>query len=188
MLERANQNKAKAKADNALFIESNITKIGLPDLIADCIISNCVVNLVPEEEKQLVFNEMFRLLKPGGRVAMSDILLKKDLTPELKANVALYVGCVAGASKVQDYETYLQRAGFSGVRIADSNVDLNVYYGAKEENSVGGCCGEGSVQACCEKSPSCCNMEGTDLDHLSDLSMMDLNELAGSFRVYAVKA
>ena len=114
MLERANQNKAKAKADNASFIESNITKIALPDATADCIISNCVVNLVPEGEKQLVFNEMFRLLKPGGRLAISDLLVKKDLSEELKANMALYVGCVAGASKVHDYETYLRRAGFSG--------------------------------------------------------------------------
>lgn len=114
MLERANQNKAKAKADNASFIESNITRIALPDATTDCIISNCVVNLVPEGEKQLVFNEMFRLLKPGGRLAISDLLVKKDLSEELKANMALYVGCVAGASRMHDYETYLRRAGFSG--------------------------------------------------------------------------
>jgi ubiquinone/menaquinone biosynthesis C-methylase UbiE len=73
-----------------------------------------VVNLVPEEEKQLAFNEMFRLLKPGGRVAIADILTKRELPPELKTNMALYVGCIAGASQVQDYEKYLQEAGFTG--------------------------------------------------------------------------
>ncbi len=115
MLERANRNKEKAKADNVSFVESPITKIELPDSIADCIISNCVVNLVPEEEKQLAFNEMYRLLKPGGRVAISDILLKKDLTERLKKSMALYIGCIAGASKVHMYEEYLKKAGFKGV-------------------------------------------------------------------------
>jgi arsenite methyltransferase len=116
MLKRASQNRSKVNADNASFVESNITNVALPDAVADCIISNCVVNLVPEEEKQLVFNEMFRLLKPGGRIAISDLLVKKDLSPELKANMALYVGCIAGASKVQDYEAYLLKAGFTGKR------------------------------------------------------------------------
>lgn len=115
MLERANRNKENAKADNVSFVESRITKIPLPDATADCIISNCVVNLVPEAEKQLVFNEMFRLLKPGGRVAISDILTKGELAPDLKTNVALYVGCIAGASQVQDYEKYLKEAGFHGM-------------------------------------------------------------------------
>jgi len=114
MLKRANENKEKAKADNVSFIESLITNVALPDAQADCIISNCVVNLVPETEKQLVFNEMFRLLKPGGRVAISDILTRGELPKELKSNMALYVGCIAGASQVSDYERYFREAGFSG--------------------------------------------------------------------------
>ena len=101
-------------ANNVSFIESAITAISLPDETADCIISNCVVNLVPEQEKQLAFSEMFRLLKSGGRVAISDILIRKDLPEELKKSMALYVGCVAGASHVKDYEKYLQEAGFRG--------------------------------------------------------------------------
>ena len=114
MIKRANKSKENAKADNMSFIESLITAIPLPDATADCIISNCVVNLVPEQEKPLVFNEIFRLLKPGGRVALSDILTKSELPPELKNNMALYVGCIAGASQVKDYEKYLREAGFSG--------------------------------------------------------------------------
>ena len=116
MLEKANSNKKKTGADNVSFIKSPITDIALPDTTVDCIISNCVVNLVPEQEKQLCFNEMFRLLKPGGRVAISDILLKgRDLPADLKTNVALYVGCIAGASQIKDYEKYLRSAGFSGM-------------------------------------------------------------------------
>ena len=101
-------------ANNVSFIESAITAISLPDETADCIISNCVVNLVPEQEKQLAFSEMFRLLKSGGRVAISDILIRKDLPEELKESMALYVGCVAGASHIKDYEKYLREAGFRG--------------------------------------------------------------------------
>lgn len=114
MLERANRNKENARADNVLFVESTITDIPLPNAMADCIISNCVINLVPEQEKQLVFNEMFRLLKPGGRVAISDILLKRELPSELKMNMALYVGCIASASLVKVYGEHLGNAGFGG--------------------------------------------------------------------------
>lgn len=115
MLEKANRNKISTKAaENVSFLESPITEISLPDETAHCIISNCSINLVPEQEKQLVFNEMYRLLKPGGRIAISDILSKQNLPEELKNNVALYVGCIAGASLVQDYEKYLRNAGFSG--------------------------------------------------------------------------
>ncbi|KAJ4600711.1 hypothetical protein HRR85_009131 [Exophiala dermatitidis] len=114
MLERAERNKERAQSNNISFVESRITKVALPDAIADCIISNCVVNLVPEGEKQLVFNEMFRLLKTGGRVAISDILTRKELSQELKRDMALYVGCIAGASQVKQYEQYLRAAGFDG--------------------------------------------------------------------------
>ena len=79
-------------------------------------ISNCVINLVPEDEKQLVFREMFRLLKPGGRVAVSDILLKKELRADMKQDIGLYVGCISGASVVTAYERYLTEAGFNGTK------------------------------------------------------------------------
>ena len=115
MLSRAKTIKEKTNAENTSFIESRITSIPLPAATADCIISNCVINLVPHTEKQLAFNEMFRLLKPNGRVAISDILLTQDLPNELKNNIALYVGCISGASRLEDYETYLKVAGFKGM-------------------------------------------------------------------------
>jgi arsenite methyltransferase len=114
MLARANENKAKVSVDNVDFVESRITNIALESDIANCIISNCVVNLVPEGDKPMVFQEMFRLLKSGGRVAISDILAKQSLPDKVRENVALYCGCIAGASQVQDYQSYLREAGFDG--------------------------------------------------------------------------
>jgi ubiquinone/menaquinone biosynthesis C-methylase UbiE len=115
MLTRANKLKSETSKTNVEFVESRITDMSVLDSgIADCIISNCVVNLVPETEKHLVFNEMFRLLKAGGRVALSDILAKKPLPEKLKSDVAAYVGCIAGASMASDYGKFLKDAGFAG--------------------------------------------------------------------------
>ncbi|KAK4084353.1 uncharacterized protein Triagg1_833 [Trichoderma aggressivum f. europaeum] len=114
MLKKAEALKALWGQKNVEFVQSQITRIALEDGIADCIISNCVINLVPEEEKQLVFNEMFRLLKPGGRFAISDILAKGPLPDAIKRSMALYVGCIAGASELWMYQKYLKEAGFNG--------------------------------------------------------------------------
>ena len=114
MVDKANANKAYTNASNVQFIESAITSIPLPDNTADYVISNCVINLVPAAEKQLAFNEMFRLLNPGGRIAISDILARKEFTEEMKKSIALYIGCIAGASQVSDYEAFLMNAGFGG--------------------------------------------------------------------------
>ncbi|WEW59843.1 S-adenosylmethionine-dependent methyltransferase [Emydomyces testavorans] len=173
MLERANANKEAAKADNVSFIESRITDVRLPDATADCIISNCVVNLVPEAEKQLVFNEMFRLLKPGGRVAISDILAKKQLPPEIRNDMALYVGCVAGASQVVDYQQYFRTAGFKDCVLVDTNSDLNIYTSAK---------GDGKESSCCSSSANSC------IPRNSGIKNINFNEWAGSFKIYAVKS
>lgn len=130
MLSRANEIKTKHNKTNVSFVESQITDMpAIPSNTADCIISNCVINLVPENEKHLVFKEMHRVLKPGGRVAISDILAKKPLPEKLRANMALYVGCVSGASLVSQYEEYLQEAGFpaESVLIKHDGADLNVY-------------------------------------------------------------
>lgn len=114
MIVKVNANKAKTNAENVEFVEGAITSMPLPDNTADCIISNCVINLVPAAEKQLAFGEMYRLLKPGGRVAISDILAREELTEDMKKNIALYVGCIPGASQVNEYKAYLKKAGFRG--------------------------------------------------------------------------
>ncbi|TDZ24699.1 Arsenite methyltransferase [Colletotrichum orbiculare MAFF 240422] len=154
MVEKANTIKAHAKAPNVQFMESAVTSIALPDNTADCIISNCVINLVPAAEKQLAFDEMFRLLKPGGRVAISDILGRREFTEEMKKNIALYVGCVAGASQVSEYDTFLKNAGFDDVLIVDSKNDMNVYFTAAEAKPS--CCGTDTAKEE-ETSPTCCH-------------------------------
>ncbi|KAG5287359.1 methyltransferase [Histoplasma capsulatum G186AR] len=196
MLARANSNKEKtgAAAANVAFVESKITAVDLPGAVADCIISNCVVNLVPEAEKQLAFNEMARLLKPGGRVALSDILVRKELTPELKKSVALYVGCISGASRVEDYERYLREAGFSDVLIVDAKSDLNIYTSALEtpKNASGSCRGvvkKPEPTPCCGPTPSK-EERGPGIfseGFKAEFANVDFNEWAGSFKIYAVK-
>ncbi|KAJ5659619.1 UbiE/COQ5 family methyltransferase [Penicillium longicatenatum] len=148
MLDLARQNAKKAGVSNASFIEAFITSIPLPPSTADCIVSNCVVNLVPEVEKPLVFQEMFRLLKPGGRVTISDILAKQELPMDIKTDLSLYVGCIAGASQVCDYGRYLKGAGFEDVLILDTQGDLNLYKGIwqREEGN-----GIGSTGSCCNR-------------------------------------
>ncbi|KAK5062510.1 hypothetical protein LTR84_004583 [Exophiala bonariae] len=192
MLERAERNKERTQSANVSFVESRITKVALSDAIANCIISNCVVNLVPEGEKQLVFNEMFRLLKTGGRVAISDILTKKELSPELKGDMALYVGCIAGASQVKEYEQYLHVAGFVDILIVDAHNDLNVYKDKGAQTSTQ-CCGTDAKNSRYEKESSCCTGKGAEqADALeairNDFDNLDFNEWAGSFKIYAIKA
>lgn len=145
MLCRANRIKAQHNKENVSFVESQITDLStIPSETAHCVISNCVINLVPEDEKHLVFKEMHRVLRPGGRVAISDILAKKPLPEQLRSNMALHVGCVAGASLTTQYEKYLQEAGFpteSFVFTHDES-DLNVYLETDPDGTRGDnlCC------------------------------------------------
>jgi ubiquinone/menaquinone biosynthesis C-methylase UbiE len=120
MLAKALTLKANRAINNIKFIKSRITNIVLEDGITDCIISNYIVNLVPHNEKQQAFNEIFRLLKPGGQVAISDILTKKPLPKKIRNSMAFYVGYVARASQVVEYEQYLGNTGFEGNRVLHS--------------------------------------------------------------------
>ncbi|KAF4999301.1 hypothetical protein FDECE_11540 [Fusarium decemcellulare] len=164
MLSKALKLKSDRGINNADFVESRITEIPLETGIADCIISNCVVNLVPHHEKQKAFDEMFRLLKPGGRVAISDILAKKPLPEKIRNSIALYVGCVAGASQVGEYQQYLKNSGFKGVVIVDTQSDLNVYLEADE----GGCCGSA------HSNDMTTDLEGENLNHWVGKFISDL--------------
>lgn len=98
-------------------------------------ISNCVINLAPD--KAAVFRKMIRVLKPGTRVAVSDIALKQALPNELANSVAAYLGCIAGAVPMVDYERMLRDAGFRAVQVVDAKKDLNAY--SKVENQSGYC-------------------------------------------------
>jgi len=100
MIERSRENAQKGGYTNVDFIHSTIDKIPLPDESVDCIISNCVINLAPD--KPAVFREIARVLKPGGRVALSDIALKHELPEAIAQSMAAYVGCIAGAILIDE--------------------------------------------------------------------------------------
>src|SRR3954471_21052213 len=139
MIDLARRNAAKANDgagySNVEFHLATIDELPLPDNSVDCVISNCVINLAPD--KPAVFREIARVLKPGGRLAVSDIALKKPLPAELAEDVSAYVGCIAGAIAIDDYRRGLADAGFEHVEVIDSGADLNAY--AKVENQSG-CC------------------------------------------------
>jgi ubiquinone/menaquinone biosynthesis C-methylase UbiE len=111
MLELAKRNKAESGIENVEFLKGNIEVIPLPDNKVDVIISNCVINL--SEDKMSVFREAFRVLKPGGRFAVSDIVTEGELPEFIRKNPSAYVGCVAGALRKEKYLSLLSNAGFT---------------------------------------------------------------------------
>jgi len=152
MLLRARTNAEKAGASNTEFHKATIDQLPLADRSADCVISNCVINLA--SDKRAVFHEMARVLKPGGRVAVSDIALKKPLPPEVDQDLLAYVGCIAGAIPIEAYREGLKEAGFAHVEIIDSGADLNAY--AQIEGQVGCCGGEMMSEPMAMEATSCC--------------------------------
>jgi arsenite methyltransferase len=120
MLALANENKRKAGADNVEFLKGEIEHIPLPDNSVDVIISNCVINL--SANKSQVLHEAFRVLKPGGRFAVSDVVTRGEIRPEIRTNVLLWIGCVAGALDETEYRTKLQASGFEKVDIEPTRI------------------------------------------------------------------
>ena len=120
MLDLARKNQAEAGLANGEFLQGTIEDIPLPDGTVDVVISNCVVNLSPD--KDAVVQEAFQVLKPGGRLAISDIVLRRVLSEPTRALIGLWTGCVAGALVVEDYEAKLRAAGFEGVAIEPTRV------------------------------------------------------------------
>jgi SAM-dependent methyltransferase len=115
MLKKARDNAARVAAANVEFRLGEIEHLPIADNTADVILSNCVINLVPD--KAQVFREAFRVLKPGGRLAISDVVNTKPLTADLAADHTLVCGCVAGAAPVRDVEAWLHAAGFEAVLV-----------------------------------------------------------------------
>ena len=188
MIDRSLENARNGGYTNVEFHQSTIDRIPMPDASVDCVISNCVVNLAPD--KPAVFREIARVLKPGGRVALSDIALKHDLPEAIAQSVAAYVGCIAGAIRIDEYREGLLAAGFQHVEIVDSGADLDAY--AKIENQSA-CCSPamdtGSPfqlveDGCCAPAAADSSLH-EDLNEL--LSQYDVNAAAASVKVYAIK-
>src|SRR6059036_3608958 len=115
MLALARENQRKAGATNVEFLKGTIEAIPLPASSVDVIISNCVINL--SSDKDAVLREAFRVLKPGGRFAVSDVVVRGDVPPDIRRSMELWVGCIAGALKETEYATKLRAAGFADVDV-----------------------------------------------------------------------
>ena len=135
MLTLAEQNKAKAGATNVEFLRGTIEEIPLPDNSVDVIISNCVINLSGDKAK--VLHEAFRVLKPGGRFAVSDIVLRRELPEEVRTSLNLWTGCVAGALVESDYVAKLRAAGFGDVTVEATRI----YSKDDAAEMASSCCG-----------------------------------------------
>ncbi len=157
MLALALANAEKAGASNVEFLKGTIEAIPLPANSIDVVISNCVINL--STDKPAVFAETFRVLKPGGRIGVSDVVADDDLTPEQRAERGDYVGCIAGALSFNEYRSSLQAAGFTDIEIIATHqvadgMHSAIVHAAKPTNDAtshqaepaGTCCG---VTACC---------------------------------------
>ena len=120
MLALANENKRKARVENVEFLKGEIEHIPLPANSVDVIISNCVINL--SADKDQVLREALRVLKPGGRFAVSDVVTRGEMLPEIRQNVLLWVGCVAGALEENEYRAKLSTAGFENIEIEPTRI------------------------------------------------------------------
>lgn len=213
MIELARRNAAKANDgagySNVEFHRAMIDKLPLPDNSVDCVISNCVINLAPD--KPAVFREIARVLKPGGRLAVSDIALKQPLPQEIGQDMMAYVGCISGAILIEEYKRQLIGAGFSNVQVIDSGADLNAYAQIesqsgccspamakteepKEVEATTGCCAPSAAVTTISTNASCCapsSVEGDEqrlFDYFTDLlSRYNVNDYAASVKVFAIK-
>lgn len=120
MLALANENKRKAGVANVEFLKGEIENIPLPDNSVDVIISNCVINLSADKDR--VLREAFRVLKPGGRFAVSDVVMRGDMLPEIRQSILAWVGCIAGALEENAYRNKLATAGFDQIEIEPTRI------------------------------------------------------------------
>lgn len=183
MIERARRNAQQGPGGtpytNVEFHLATIDKLPLADSSVDVVISNCVINLAPD--KAAVFREIARVLKPGGRVAISDIALMQALPNELADNMDAWCGCVAGAISVADYVAGLKAAGLGEVIAVDDKADLTAY--AKVEGQAA-CC---SPVASSSTLPMAASSSPVHQDLAQLLERIDVNQYAASFKFYAVK-
>ncbi len=167
MLALARENQRKAGVENVEFLKGEIEHIPLPDNSVDVIISNCVINL--SSDKDQVMRESFRVLKPGGRFAVSDVVTRGEVPAEIRQSLLLWVGCIAGALQDSEYAAKLAKAGFSEIDIeptriysiedartflSDQGIDVDAIAPAVEGKFMGAFIRATKPSACC--APGCC--------------------------------
>ncbi|MCW2522908.1 MAG: Methyltransferase protein [Frankiales bacterium] len=165
MLALAEANKVKSGLTNVAFVKGTIEAVPLPDASVNVVISNCVINL--STDKAAVIAEMFRVLTPGGRIGVSDVVAEDDLTPEMRAERGSYVGCIAGALSKAEYIEGLLAAGFTNATVTYTHDVAEGMHGAIV-NAIkpSDCCAPAQQASCCEPTAkaSCC---GTATEHAS---------------------
>ncbi|KAF4613837.1 hypothetical protein D9613_008096 [Agrocybe pediades] len=172
-LARKNAAKKGLKPPHVAFVQAYLTEpLPIESNSVDCIISNCVINLLPQEGKAFALKEVHRILKPGGRVVLNDIVAKKPLPENIKNDMASYVGCISGAIVIDEYKMLLQDAGLGNLLFVDTKSDLGVYYQSSED---GGALG---TPGCCTPAPPGTKAGKPDYD---------VNEWVASYQIYALK-
>lgn len=176
MIDLAQRNAKAMNATNVEFIHCKINDIPLETNSVDCVLSNCVLNLVPEKDKRSVIEEVHRILRPLGRLAINDFLALKPLPADMKNDPDLLAGCVGGAIEVGEMEQYLVEIGFDDVLLVDTKKDLNLYKDDETSKSVTPCCAGSS--SC---GPTVSKSGRKELDY-------DLNEWISSFQIFGHKS
>ncbi|CAE6499470.1 unnamed protein product [Rhizoctonia solani] len=175
MLAVAKKNIQARNLTNVELIHSSIDNLPLPSNTVDCIISNCVLNLIPGDEKQATLGEAYRVLKSGGRLAISDIVERKPMPEDIKQDAISYVGCVAGAIDAVLYRQLLANVGFQDIILLDTKADLSIYRQSASNSSKANC-------------SSCCSGASKSArGGINDALNYDVNEFVGSFAIYALK-
>jgi len=172
MIALANKNLSRSSFDNVEFHLAEIEAMPLEAESVDCVISNCVLNLVPDKAR--AFSEIARILKPEGRLAVSDIALHKVPPPEREKSVRALTGCVAGAILTSTYTELLEEAGFTSIEITDSKQDLNIYRDLRAAD----------VDGITSNASSACSGDANAVPQDLDF---DVHEYAASVRVLAIK-
>jgi len=155
MLDRARRNAAKGDYSNVEFRLGEIENLPVADSAVDVVISNCVINLCPDKKR--VFSEIYRVLKPGGRLMVSDIVLNKELPESLKKSVAAYAGCIGGAALKSDYLQIIKDAGFQNINVVDESVSYIQPGDFQDEEEPGcNCKGENVNEPNSSTESECC--------------------------------
>ena len=161
MLDLARANAARADATNVEFRKGVIEDLPLPDEVIDVIISNCVINL--STDKPAVLAEMFRVLKPGGRIGISDVVAEDDLTPQMRAERGTYVGCIAGALSRKEYLGGLAAAGFTDAEVTFTHeAAAGMHSAIVRAVKPADCCSSSEQASCCDPDAkaTCCSPTG----------------------------